>query len=295
MSKSNVVETESIYPHLGHSIRAFLEEKNMSQRELAARAAVSNSYINSIVLGNRPISSSFAFKLEQIFNISAEKIMQEQVLRELRILRADEGCESVNRDLKILPKIMPLIPILLSKDHYNAELDSYELIKPLRSIFQVSSLENLPELYRVLGYPAPPSKRANLYLLTAWALHCERFVNQIECEVPFDRAKITADRYGLHEQIRQCESLREIFTLLKPYGISFYCTIPFEGSIVNGFARLTAKDNLVLIVSSRQKKGESITNALMHLLGHVIYGDVSGTFIDFKTSKTPADKKADRW
>jgi transcriptional regulator with XRE-family HTH domain len=295
MSKSNELETEYFYPHLGHSIRAFLEEKNMSQRELAARAAVSTSYINSIVLGNRPISSSFAFKLEQIFNISAEKLMQEQVLRELNILRVDEGCESLDGDLKILPKIMPLMPILLPKDYNNAELDSYDLIKPLRSIFQVSSLANLPELYKVRAYPAPPSKQANLYLLTAWALHCERFVNQIESEVPFDRAIISADKYKLHEQIRQCESLPEISTLLKPYGISFFCTMPFEGSIVNGFARLTAKDNLVLIVSSRQKKGDSINKALFHMLGHVIYGDVSGTFIDFKTSKTPADRRADRW
>jgi hypothetical protein len=35
--------------------------------------------------------------------------------------------------------------------------------------------------------------------------------------------------------------------------------------------------------------------ALRHLLGHIINGDVCGTFIDFKTVKTPADNKADRW
>jgi len=27
----------------------------------------------------------------------------------------------------------------------------------------------------------------------------------------------------------------------------------------------------------------------------IFNGDISGTFIDFKTAKTPADKKADRW
>jgi hypothetical protein len=31
------------------------------------------------------------------------------------------------------------------------------------------------------------------------------------------------------------------------------------------------------------------------LLAHIISGDINGTFIDFKTAKTPADKKADRW
>jgi len=59
--------------------------------------------------------------------------------------------------------------------------------------------------------------------------------------------------------------------------------------------QLTAKGNLALIVSNREKAGENLMPALRHLLGHIIYGDVSGTFIDFKTTKTPADKKADRW
>jgi len=33
-------------------------------------------------------------------------------------------------------------------------------------------------------------------------------------------------------------------------------------------------------------------SALRHLLGHTNYGNVSGTYIDFKTTKTPVDKKA---
>jgi hypothetical protein len=50
-----------------------------------------------------------------------------------------------------------------------------------------------------------------------------------------------------------------------------------------------------LLVSSREKAGESIMPALRHLLAHIINGDISATSIDFKTAKTPADKKADRW
>jgi HTH-type transcriptional regulator / antitoxin HigA len=295
MSKVLGKPTEFIYPHLGHSLRALLEEKNMSQRELAARAAVSTSYISSIVMGSRPISSIFAYKMEQIFNISSEKIMQEQVRRELRILSFDEHHESIKKELKILPKIMPIVPILLSKDQNIAEINEYDLIKPLRSFFKVSSLENLPELYQARCYPEPPSKRANLYLLTAWVLHCEEAVNHFKSEVPFDREKISADKYDLYSKIGQCENIREIAPMLKPYGINFICSYPFEGSIVHGFAKLMENGNLALIVGSREKKDESITRALLHLLGHIINGDVRGTFIDFKTSKTPADKKADRW
>ncbi len=64
---------------------------------------------------------------------------------------------------------------------------------------------------------------------------------------------------------------------------------------MNGFARLMENGNLALILGSSEKEDESITWSLLPLPGHIINGDVRGTFIDFKKTKTPADKKADRW
>ena len=295
MSKGHIKETEFIYPHLGYSLRALLEEKNMSQRELAARTAVSGAYISSIVMGSRPISTGFAYKMEQVFGISAEKIMQEQVLRELRILKFGKSQEPKNKELKILLKMRPLVSILLGKDQNIAEINTYDLIGQLRRFFKVSTLENLPELYQTRAYPKPTSKRANLYLLAAWALYCEEVINLAESEIPFDREKIFADKFDLYQKIRQSKNMREIVHLLKPYGINLFFSPPFEGSIVNGFAKLTAKGNLALIVSNRTKEGESLMPALLHLLGHAIKGDVSGTFIDFKTTRNHADKKDDCW
>ncbi len=227
MGNVQIQASDIIFPHLGHSLRDLLQEKNMSQRELAARTAVSTAYINSIVQGNRPISTNFAYKLEQIFNINADRIMHQQILRELSILRAEEGYESMLRDSKILPKIMPLVPVLLGKDEDIAKSSTYELIEKLRRFFKISSLENLPELYQVRAYPDPPSKRANLYLLSAWALYCEELVNLVESEVSFDREKFARDKYDLHQKIRQCKKMQELNSLLKPYGIKVLCSLPF--------------------------------------------------------------------
>jgi len=43
---------------------------------------------------------------------------------------------------------------------------------------------------------------------------------------------------------------------------------------VNGFARLMENDKLALILGSIEKEDESITWPLLHLLGHIINGDV---------------------
>ena len=108
--------------------------------------------------------------------------------------------------------------------------------------------------------------------------------------MPFCLEKIVADKYSLQWNLSQYETTQEQKELLHPYGITLLLYPPFEGSIVNGFVKQTATGNLVLLVSSREKAGENIMPALRHLLAHIINGDISGTFIDFKTAKTPADK-----
>ncbi len=294
MIRPQMEEMELIYPHLGHSLKSLLEENNMSQRELAARTAVSSSYISSVIMGNRPISASFARKIGQVFAIGAEEIMYQQVKRDLSILNVEESLDTMEKDLKILPKIMPIVSILLRSEQPISQIDQSQILQELQLAFRISSLENLPALYRARAYPEPPSKRANLYLLAAWALHCEALIAVIDSEVPFCRDKIFADKYDLYQKLSQCKYMQEVRQILEPYGITLLYYPPFEGSIVNGFIKATAKGNLALIISSREKKGESLMPAFRHLLGQIINGDVCGTFIDFKTVKTPADKKADQ-
>lgn len=266
----------------------------MSQRELAARTALSSSYISSVIKGDRPISPGFACKLEQVFKISAEEIMYHQVKRDLEIIK-EEDYDTVEKDTKILTKIMPIVEIFLRLELATDQIDEEQIVLDLQRFYQVSSLANLPALYRARTYPEPPTTRANLYLLAAWALHCETLVDRVESDLTFCLEKIAAGKYNLQRNLSQCKNTLELKQLLEPYGITLLRYHPFKGSIVNGFIKLTAKGNLALIVSNREKAGENLMPALRHLLGHIIYGDVRGTFIDFKTTKTPADKKADRW
>jgi HTH-type transcriptional regulator / antitoxin HigA len=294
MIRAQTKAMECIYPHLGHSLKSLLEEKQMSQRELAARTALSSSYISSVIKGDRPISPGFACKLEQVFKISAEAIMYHQVKRDLEIIK-EEDYDTVEKDTKILTKIMPIVEIFLRPELAPDQIDEEQIVLDLQRFFKVSSLANLPALYRARTYPEPPTTRANLYLLAAWALHCETLVDKVESDLTFCLEKIAADKYSLQRNLSQCKNTLELKQLLEPYGITLLFYHPYKGSIVNGFIKLTAKGNLALIVSSREKAGENLMPALRHLLGHIIYGDVSGTFIDFKTTKTPADKKADRW
>jgi len=147
MIKAQTIEMEHIYPHLGHSLKSLLEENKMSQRELSARTAVSSSYISSVIKGDRPISPGFACKLEQVFAISAEKIMFHQVERELKLIK-EENYDLVEKDTKILSKIRPMLSLMIKSELPLDQIDEEQIVLNLRRFFKVSSLANLPALHQ---------------------------------------------------------------------------------------------------------------------------------------------------
>ena len=57
--------------HPGETIKEVLEDRNMSQEELAVRTGYSAKHISEVVRGKKDISSEFANRLEYALNIPA--------------------------------------------------------------------------------------------------------------------------------------------------------------------------------------------------------------------------------
>jgi len=58
--------------HPGETIKELLEEKNMTQEELAIRCGYSAKHVSEVLSGKKNISSKFANSLEYVFGISTE-------------------------------------------------------------------------------------------------------------------------------------------------------------------------------------------------------------------------------
>ncbi len=57
--------------HPGETLKEVLEDRGMSQRELAVRTDVTETYISNVVNCQKDISILFAKKLEYVLNIEA--------------------------------------------------------------------------------------------------------------------------------------------------------------------------------------------------------------------------------
>ena len=70
--------------HPGETLKEILEDRNMSQFELALRAGVTPKHISTIISGEKNISVSFAKKLEYALNVEAEFWINLQTLYDIR-------------------------------------------------------------------------------------------------------------------------------------------------------------------------------------------------------------------
>lgn len=58
--------------HPGETLTEVLQDRKMSQKELAIKTGVSEKYISAVISGQQNISSSFANKLEYALGIEKE-------------------------------------------------------------------------------------------------------------------------------------------------------------------------------------------------------------------------------
>ena len=72
--------------HPSETIEEVLEEKNMTQEDLAAKTGFSNNYITRVLIGKKNISSKFARSLEKALNIPAEFFINLQKIYNKEIL-----------------------------------------------------------------------------------------------------------------------------------------------------------------------------------------------------------------
>lgn len=71
MSKNKGWEKVNYAVHPGEILKEYLEDANMTQKELSEKTGIHKTIINEIINGKRSISIPNAFKLEKVFDIEA--------------------------------------------------------------------------------------------------------------------------------------------------------------------------------------------------------------------------------
>jgi len=95
--------------HPGESLFEVLEDREMSQKELAIRTGKTEKHISTVVNGIKPISVTFAKKLEYALGIEAEFWMNLQSNYDKELLEFEELNNISEEEISVLMNLKDVI------------------------------------------------------------------------------------------------------------------------------------------------------------------------------------------
>lgn len=125
--------------HPGETLIEILEDRNMSQRELAIRTGMTEKHVSTVVHGQKNISPTFARRLEYALGIEAEFWMNLQAKYDREILEYEELNNITNDEIAVLDTL---------KDELGESTanDPATMVIAARHILRISNLLDLAKV-----------------------------------------------------------------------------------------------------------------------------------------------------
>lgn len=283
--------------HPGETLAEILEEREMTQKELAVRTGMTEKHISTVVKGQKNISVAFAKKLEYALGIDSTFWINLQSNYDRELLEFEEVNNITEEELSILKPLRQVIDYLSRIEWMDSTGSDAEKVLCLRKILAISNLTAIPHITYNAAYRAQVATNINVdtYVLYAWQKICELLTKNIsvseELNLPLLRKSIPAIKKLMFENINIVQGKLE--SIFAECGISFKIVKHFKGAPVQGFIKKTDDDKLILCMTIRQNRADIFWFTLFHEIGHIINGDIKQKFIDFNSTQSDIEAKAD--
>ncbi len=262
----------------GKTILQVLQDKGMSQTELADRMNRPNNKVNEMLRGKKEVTAETALQLEQVLGLPASFWMELERNYQLNRARLaqQESLLAETRFLKMIP-IRELVKLGVMKRFKNAIAQAKEAL----NFFAVTSFAQLqkPSVMEP-AFRKPLKKEANHYSLAAW-LRC----GEVEAE-KIDTGEFNAA--GLRSAIPELRRL----SLLSPEefvpelvrrcainGVAVVFIPHLSKSYVSGAAYWIG-DKAVIQLTLRFRTNDHFWFSFFHELGHILLHGKKDTFLD---------------
>ncbi len=298
MAEKKIGTSRDFIIHPGETIADVLEERGLTQAELAARAGVSGAYVSNVISGKKGISANFAKALEYALGVPMSFWMNLQANYDTELQAANESEtiteeEKIARDaLKDVVKYLRDIGKMPTGERKDASILS------LRRALQVSNLVNLKEMAPAGAFRISSNGKTDPYVLGAWVQLCHLADQHQMIEMRFEKRNVREmigelKAYMCHPKDDFQDGLKEV---MKKYGIDFSIVRNFRGAPVQGYIEKKEDGLYQLVTTIRGAYADIFWFSLFHEIGHIVNGDI-GTksnvrFLDYKND-TDREQEAD--
>lgn len=288
----------------GETLAEVLNDRYMSQAELARRAGLSAKHVNLILKGSASITPDTALKLEHVLNIPARIWNALEANYQGHRSRLDES-RGLEEHVGWASK--ELIKDLIARKCINPAGDRVQQLREVLKFFGVASISAWEAMwtdsaplaaYRVAKQQGDP------VALAAWMRLGELRAAEVDTD-PFDRERFRAVLPEVRKLTRIAdphEWLPKVQEFCRAAGVVVVIEREFPKARVNGVARWLTPTKALIQLSARYLRDDILWFTFFHEAAHLIlHGkragprDVPPTFIDTKESSGQAEDEADRF
>ncbi len=270
-----------------------LEERSMTQAELARRMGRPLKTINEIVKAKAAVTPDTAIQLERALGVSAqfwnglETNYRAQIARRKAIDELQGHVEWGNR--------FPLRD-LRKHELVRSGVSKSEVLEDLLKFFAVSSPRGWAQQWErsFARYRSSPSFASARESVSAWLRWGEIKGDEIAC-APFDRrrwAETTRDARTLTTKQPISVAISELRTMCADAGVAVVLTPEFRGTYLSGAAHWPTREKAVIQLSLRHKSDDQFWFTFFHEAGHLVESP-GNDYVDFPPGQAAADTLED--
>ena len=281
--------------HPGETIKEVLEEKKMSQEELAIRTEYSAKHVSEVVRGKKDISSEFANRLEYALGIPARFWMNLQTNYDKEVFEINCVNNIQEKELNILKDLKDVVKFCENANIIECNSKKEITVLNMRKFLNLNNLCSISSLpIQQAAFRGSKANKVNVYVLYAWQKLCEYFTNKAVVTNNYDKEKLKTK----YEDIKKTmflpanDMVQELKNIFAECGIAFEVVQHFTGAPVQGFIQ-KKNDKVILCMTIRQAFSDIFWFTLFHEIGHLLHDDFSNRYIDYQFIESAEEKEAD--
>ena len=282
--------------HPGETLQEVLEDREMTQKELAIRTGMTEKHISTVLSGKKNISPSFAKKLDYALGIETEFWMNLQANYERELLEFEELNNISEQEVCVLKNLKEVITTWVSFGWLEENSNEANTVLDVRKIFGMSNLLDTTKMKYAAAYRAQTKNIVDPYVLFAWQRMCEILTDNIDVaeEVDIDKLRKRIPDIKDVMFLRANHIQKKLTSIFAECGIAFRIVPNFKGAPVQGFIKKKEDGSLILCMTIRQKFADIFWFTLFHEIAHILNGDTKSIFVDFSTVSSEMETKADK-
>lgn len=270
-TKLQDISLDELLIHPGETILEMIQDRNISQKELAIRTGFTEKHVSTVINGQKNISAEFAMRLEYALGVPASFWRNLQTNYDLEVVSFNEKHNISDKEKQIAKEVKQTVEVLTNqKIKVNNGTDS---VYKIRQLLGVSNLTSLAPL-NTAQYRAQFAENTSENVMYAWQYLCEKKAeNQTDKQLDVEKLVNSLERIKNIMHLDSTKHISLIQEILNDCGILFVVEKDVKKAPIKGLTVKTKKDQVMIALTIRGKFVDIFWFTLFHEIAHVIYGD----------------------